>query len=519
MFKRAATLSLLAIALAAPLCSYAQQKGRDPVFDIDANQLLAFKKIYSAPIQDNVDGVFSSLAEKSYADFFAKNPRFEVSKNRADADSIIETKIEKRANGYTIGIKLTLAKSGELFTEENQDLPLDSSAEAVSGATKSLLKTALRRIPFYGTVTGRDGDNVTLDLGNLHGLHGGDTVQISRLDHIRRHPLLKSILDVQLTPVGTVEVTTAEDTIAFGKVKDELSGEKVSPLHKVTAIEARTMEGPKTNYLSGLSSESAMYEEAPANAEEERPRTKRRGPTVDRDGNRPQLGYLGLGLFLGGFSSSSSQTSSGTTTTFEGSAFSPGVKLQGEVWLTRNWFAELGLMVNTMSYVQRNAALTTVSEETGVTQSSKNFDLNVGYRYLVQKSLYGPQVYGKGGYRNFSWSATGDSARLMTSKSYSGINLGVGGSVPVGAPDFGALADISFFLFPGLTEGVVKTGPEPSSAAGYEFFLGGYHFLTPTLSIRAGFVLNIYSSDFGDPSSASTTQKQVGFLPSLLYYF
>src|SRR5262249_441131 len=151
---------------------------------------------------------------------------------------------------------------------DHMTIQAGSNGQETGVAVKDLLKTALKRIPFYGTVTGRDGSELTFDIGSAHGLKKGDSIQISRVDQIKRHPLLKSIVDAQLVPVGTATIDQVEDTIAFGHVQNEIAGEAIRKWYKVTAIEARAAAVPEKPARSGLS-ETMLIEETPD--DEDRP--------------------------------------------------------------------------------------------------------------------------------------------------------------------------------------------------------------------------------------------------------
>ncbi|HRK01752.1 MAG TPA: hypothetical protein PLH57_03745, partial [Oligoflexia bacterium] len=205
----------------------------------DLNAMFAFKKVFVASPKDNVDGAYVQPVSEAFADIFEKNLRFELVDDIDIADTVVESSIEKKVSGTDLEIKLLLQPSKEVFVVERASLPAASSGGELVNQLKQLLKTALKRIPFYGTVTGRDADMVTLDIGSIQGLLEGDIVQVSRVERVKRHPLLKTIVDVELVPVGSVEITEIEDSVAFGKVHKTLTGEGILRLHKVTAIESR----------------------------------------------------------------------------------------------------------------------------------------------------------------------------------------------------------------------------------------------------------------------------------------
>jgi hypothetical protein len=462
----------------------------------DPNQLLAFKKIYVEHVQDNVDGTYQAPVEQSYKEIFDRNPRFELVSDKSAADSAVRTVITKKATGTDIEITLVVLGTGEIFSTDKTSLAGEATGKETGGAVKALLKTALKRIPFYGTITGRDSSQLTFDIGMAHGLKKGDVVQISRVDNIKRHPLLKSIVDVQMVPAGSAVVDNVEDTIAFGHVNSEIAGEQLKRLYKVTAIESRAPVAPK-EFPSAV----------PGGTIEEK---------ADAEEGRPELGFVALGPFIGGFTSSTSQN--GGSTNFTGSTFNPGFKLSSEIWLTKRWFADIAFGYSAISYSQQNALVPSAPDLPGVSSSTREFSMNAGYKYLPDNSVYGPQAYVKVGYYSFTFDTAVQPGQAMSPKMYSGFNLGVGGLLPVTKSyDWGVRLDLNILLFPSLSESGFITGPQPSATVA-GFYLGGYHHFNPQIAVRAGVLFDIYSANFS-ANSSSTSQKVIGFTPALVYYF
>ncbi|MEW6056431.1 MAG: hypothetical protein AB1540_07435 [Bdellovibrionota bacterium] len=466
--------------------------------DSDPNQLLSFKKIYIEPVQDNVDGTFNEPVAQSYREVFDRNQRFELVNSKEEANATVQTKIDKKATGIDLEISLFIPSTGETFSTDRATVPAGTEGKETGITVKGLLKTVLKRIPFYGTVTGREGTELTFDIGSAHGLRPGDIVQISRIDQIKRHPLLKAIVDVQLVAVGNAAIEQTEDTISFGRVYTEITGEQIRKFYKVTAIEGHLPDEKKAS-----PQDPGLLE---ANEKD--------------DQDKPHIGFLGLGVLMSSFASSTSQSSTqvGGARTFSGSAFNPGFQLNGEVWLTKNWFVDLLFGASTMSFRQIDTSIEPAPQGTGVGSSNRAFSINAGYKYLPTGSIYGPQVYLKLGYYNFSFGTTAEAASLLSSKTYSALNLGIGGSLPVERSNkWGVLLNLNVLLFPSLEEDAAFRSGTNSSASGVNFFVGGYHYLSNRLSVRAGFQFDSYSADFEEGSS--TNQRVIGFMPSVLYHF
>src|SRR5262245_24938533 len=74
--------------------------------DADPNQLMAFKKIYIHPVQDNLGGAFREPFEQAYKQVFDRNPRFELVNDANSADASIRTTVEKKTSGTDFEIIL-----------------------------------------------------------------------------------------------------------------------------------------------------------------------------------------------------------------------------------------------------------------------------------------------------------------------------------------------------------------------------------------------------------------------------
>lgn len=439
----------------------------------DPNDLLRFQRIFIEPVQDEMAGVFDPLIRKEIRTVLRKNPRFQEAIQLNQADSILRTQIQKKFQTFEVTVSLLLNPTQEIFAERKAELHLHLESGLENAEMQQLLIQLFQDVPFAGTVKGREKDKVILDVGSAQGVEAGDEVQISRLDRIRRHPMLKKILDVQLLPVGSIIIEDAEEFLSFGKIKEELPGEKIRAGLKVSSVE-------KNKELS--------MQAAPSDSSEIP------GKFL------PKLGFVGLGLSLAQFSSNSSSAALGAKTY---SSFNPGAALLGELWLTRHWFAEANVVLSSHS-----------------TSSTQAFSFAFGYRFLPEKSLYGPQFFLKAGYSYFKWQTEVNPALLLAPKTYTGLLLGLGAQLPIQSWDWGLFMRANVNLFPNAEEGA-STKRSASSASAVQFAIGGYHHFDPQWSVRVSFFADFYSSEFKDSGAqaSDTSQKNVGILPAVLYSF
>lgn len=478
--------------------------------DTDPNQTLNFKKIYIAPSEDNVEGVYRETIEQAYRAVFEKNPRFELVGSEASADSIVKTKVEKRSTSTEIEMGLYLNPNGEKFTEQKMSISSAAASDEITTAAKKGLKNLLKKIPFYGSVTGREGDKITIDIGSGNGLHEGDLVQFSKIENIKRHPLLKTVLDVQMEYVGTAQIDVVENSIAFATVKNEASDTKISRLHKVTGVESPPETSTKTS-----NEQSDEFPESGFIAS--------RDKVVASRSDRPEIGFIGIGPFLGMFSASSSVSNGAINVS--GSGFSPGLKVSSELWLTKSWFVDLDFGYSFASFAMNDDRTFAVSNK--FSTSAKSFGADIGYRHYVWGTTRGPTVFGKVGYSSFTWTAPTDSSYIMGVRSYAGLRAGIGGSLPIankGRTNFFMGLDVA--LDPGFEATGTPVTPDTTqtySASMVNFKLGVHHDFLPTMALRVGFGLDTYSVEYEGGAAAigrsNTSQKQYGITPQLLYYF
>ena len=138
----------------------------------------------------------------------------------------------------------------ETFNLEDQGAIRGGGANAAASGTdgefaglgdiKGHLQTALTKlfaqIPFIGQVTGRDQGDVTVNLGAVTGIKRGDTLVIGTIDEVKRHPLLKQIVEWRVTNVGKIDIDSVDEQLAFGHVTDQEDGHEIARYQKVLRL-------------------------------------------------------------------------------------------------------------------------------------------------------------------------------------------------------------------------------------------------------------------------------------------
>lgn len=465
---------------------------------------------------DNVDGLFETYVNQAFEEVFVKQTRFvlhdlskaneiignskipyykiiqdhqilaQVSRS-TKSHSIIRTKITKSGSSYRFSIDWMHAPSMDIIANETFD------TENV-GDVKSSLAAGLQRlidkIPFKGQVTGRDNDSVTINLGTQSqlGLKSGDVLVISTLDAVKKHPLLKEIVEWKLTPIGKVQVEQVDEAITFCKVIEQEPGRSIARYQKVTQLIPYVE--PKPEMVS---------------TDEPRP----------GELNVPSLGYVSGGLLLGSYGRDYSTSNSSTR--FSGSGLAYGPRAQGQLWLTKNWFVDWALAYHLWSYSQTDTNTGLASSAGSVSANLFKLRFGVGYSYLLNGTLFGPKGWIKLNYSSHSYSFPSSSTEATTPISFRSLVLGLGGELPVREVwAFGLNFD--FGLFPSATEDpILSANNSVSSARDISIEFSGLYWLNSQLRFKVGIDFTTQGADFGTGSSLS--QKIITITPTLMYYF
>ncbi|MCM2323614.1 MAG: PorT family protein [Oligoflexia bacterium] len=469
---------------------------------------------------DNVDGLFADYVAAAYQDYFSRQSRFVLQDlSKADAlfsrsklpyhkliedaeilgqlaratrtQSMVRTRVSKEGAQYRFSLQWLHSPQMDLLASEELILKEASGSKALAAEEiKRTLQHALDRliakVPFRGTVTGRDNTSVTVNIGSRSELRAGDTLVIGTLDDVKKHPLLKEVVEWRLAPTGKVLVEQVDEAMAFGRVIEEEPGRQLGRYQKVVRVLPRVLP---------LNPPSAARE-APEPAE-----------AVE---SAPSLGWTAITLWSGSYGRSFSDTSA----SLSGSGLVLGTAASGQLWLTRDWFAEMSLGYGFWSYSQENE-LTGATMTGSRSGNAMTISLAAGYSYLVTGDFFGPKAWTKFGFRSNAVSLPAEADNRLAPNSFKTPFIGIGGDLPIRS-HWGALLDFEFGIFSSGTETGGVAG-SMTSASDAKFFVGGYYRMGPRMTIRAGLDVLANAGDFA--SGAAMSQKIITFSPSLLYYF
>lgn len=495
----------------------------------ELDQKYALETIGALRSWDNVDGLFADYVAAAYKDYFARQGRFRaVDLAKADAllsgnpkipyakaiedreilaqlarsmraQSLLRTRVRKEGPQYRFAIEWLHSPGMDALATEELVLN-DPAMGDVAGALKGALDRLFRKVPFLGQVTGRDEGSVTLNVGALQApgagarIQRGDTVVVGTLDDVKKHPLLKQVVDWRLTPTGRLEVEQVDESIAFCRVVDEEEGRQIGKYQKILQVIPRP-----------VAASSAVGKEGAAGPD---------GATAAASSlEPPRLGFARASLIGGSFSRQFS--SQGAAVGYQGSGFLYGARGEGQLWFNRELFADLELGYGGYGYSQSDIATGVATPAGGVSGGMFTFKADIGYSYLLSGDFFGPKGWIKAGYLINSYSLPISAAESTAPFSVKSVFVGLGGEFPV-RDGYGAKLDLEFGLFNSASE-TGSTNGDINSANNARIRLGGYYRYQPRITFEAGIEIQGSGAEFSSGNSLS--QKAITLMPSVSYYF
>ena len=499
-----------------------------PAFgDADLDRKFKFESIGLLRSDDNIDGLFADYTQATLQDYFSHQSRFTAqSLDRVDAlltqskipyskliydtdilkqiagsarvETLLRTRILKTGPRYSITLDwlhATPTNPLETMSTVQYTIPepedLSTHPQFITQSLPPHLDQLLAQIPFKGMVTGRDQQSVTVNIGSTAHIKKGDILVVSTLDEVKRHPLLKTVVDWKMSTTGKLEVEQTEDSIAFCRIIEESLGRTIDRYQKITQIQegAPLIEGAKSMAPKPI-------------------------PTAKPPAT-PSQGWMALGFQPG---SQTRQFSSLTgPVSNSGSGFTLGAKADAEIWLTKEWFADVESHYSFWNFMQKDNATNTptlFSQSGGVGASAFSFKLNIAYSYLLNGDFFGPRGWLKLGYKNTSYQLPISLTENTGPISYGSVFVGIGGDYPIRG-NWGVLAEFNIRLFTSVSK--TWFDMPVSGSSDVDLRVGAYYRFTPHISLRTTFEMASQGVDF--EGGSVLTQKLFTITPSLLYYF
>jgi hypothetical protein len=285
-----------------------------------------------------------------------------------------------------------------------------------------------------------------------------------------------------------VEIDSADESISFGHVSEEEEGRHIARYQKITQI-IPIADDSHFKVIDDRAERARAMQEP------------------------PHLGYVTATLWgPGAYSREYDASNSAKSTT--GNGFFLGAKIDGQLWLTREWLAEMGFGYGFWSYSENasSGGSTTLSGGSNVF----DFKLATGYSYLITGDFLGPKAFVKLGYRSDSYSLPSTSGGTTGPITFKTVYLDVGGELPI-RNQWGMNLDFGVGVFNSVSQGGSVTDGSTNSSSNVAFSLGAYYRYSTRMTFRASLEALAQSADFSD--KASLSQKIITFSPAILFYF
>jgi hypothetical protein len=416
--------------------------------------------------QSNSDllGIFSRYRENLHQ-HLKTSEVIRVVADKLKAGSIIRINLVKEINGLEIQLDVVGANGDDILFSE-KSISNNDDLEVAAQTIRNWLEIYGKIIPYDGRIAGILGDQITLDISKGYSIKIGQEFTVKRLKGIKKHPLLKKIVEWDARVMASGKVFNISDNQALGVVK-------------VYKTDAKLQVGDWVR-LEKLKDDKTLDE--------------LRYPVDNKDA----FGKLGIASFYLVASSSALNASASGSNRVGG--YMLGFEGRAEAWVTRNWF---GLF-------EIDRSLGTLKKTSGDLDSSKvdyqrgTFKLGGGYKYLPLGFFYGPQVDLYGGYSASTYKADVSEADGFGEFGYSGFYLGVGTNFPLGR-EYRGILRAEFMPFPEFNDEDSVYGSAKSSSW-LQMELGVKYQYSPSITLDGMLEMSSTKATFkGDVRSVSAT--------------
>ncbi|MEE6249660.1 MAG: hypothetical protein VX583_04635 [Bdellovibrionota bacterium] len=492
-------------------------------FKSQVDNYLSIDQILVLPSIDNIDGIYARPIDRYISERIEKNHHFQLKEKnfvgsvlspielesnsaeakrigqRAKVDAMIAMSISKNKSGINIRVNLFSGKDGKLLATEQVLGIAKYEINEIRAHTGALVDKVLNRIPYKGKVLSRSANRVTIDLGTKDGLRANDIVSAIQIIKLERHPKFNFLVSSEKEVLGKIKIIKADDTIGFGVVITEKEPEAITVNTKLAG--AGFVRYEESNpYLSEAEKKKLGNPQGNSNI------SFGKNPKEWRPVKPPVFGAAQVRFGLGGYNTGFDD---GTSNDSVKKSVYPTLGLSGELWLTPNWTFEAEI----------NQGIMELENSTGTGPSNLNattseYNFNISYSLLFKDDFFGPKVqfiFGSHNYRRFV-----DSGGPFTTTQYSGVALGLRGTLPTG-PSKNIKVGIELFthLSAKLNESPTSSGTgADSSITRYSFFAEKRYreniWLTGNLAFKS------YSTNF---DSGSISQNLNNFYGGIKYLF
>lgn len=393
-----------------------------------------------------VIGIFSKYRDR-LPEYLKNENVLKTVADRLQVGTIIRVSLKYEVDKLQIDLDI-IGENGKDILMSEKTIINSIDADLAANTINNWLELYETTIPYDGKVIGVLGDQVTFSVVKSKPLNIGQEFRIKRLKAKKRHPLLKKIVEWDSVVMAKGKVFNLSRGQALGVIKTYMSESKPKAGDWIKLDEFVAQKG-------GLSSRYNQIEQ----------------------NSFGRLGDLGLSFVLASHTTSTNAVTGNNK--LNGLVY--GITAEVEAWITRNYLVigEFGMRVGNLESSSGDPS----QDSSG--QSMLNYKLGGGYKFLPMGFFYGPQVNLYAGYANYSYQLDTSANDGFSTNSFSGIMIGVGGSIPLqkGIRVFGSGELMPFADFED-DEGVYGSANSVSSMA---FKIGAQYLWSPSMRLMGTF--------------------------------
>lgn len=424
----------------------------------------------------NILGQYS----KNLESHLANKDVIKVIADKTKAGTLIKVNMQLGAQCTELNLEILGENGEDRYFKESVQLK-NADVTIISQAIKNWLDVYEKTIPYDGRIKGILGDQFTIDIGKHSRVYNGSEIIIERQTGKRQHPLLKEIVDFQSEKIAEAKVFDVSENQAQAKIIQYEANKKLKLEDWVKIKSGQQRKAVEKVTYGDVDKESTDF---------------------------GKLGNIGLFLNLGSGSVSQSGTESRS---MKGILY--GADLEAEVWATRNYWAGLDFGKKLGKYSADQGTLSASSNST----NNGHFRLKFGYKYLPMGFFYGPQVEGYFGYANYSYGMETNATDKFTEVNFSGLLLGVRGSVPI-YETIRMFMVFDFLMTSSYGELTPILGAD-SSSSNYRVEFGAQYVYAPNISFSGGLQILSNKATFAAATTKEEQFKDVSARMGTIYTF
>ncbi len=475
---------------------------------------ISIKTVIVSPIFDNVSQIYAKPLTSQLRNIVAEDHQWdlrswpEAIKNspedfedhpesvraalkKASADAMISTRLTKGPRGISIRMNLFLARDGLLLSQENLT---DYAGFEITDLRNQLITQYGKlkaKLPYSGVILSRKGQQITVNMGAQQGVRENSEVSVIQVIKLDRHPRFKFVVTSEKEIIGRIHIDKVEEDLSFGTLILERTENVVQPGMKLIPINFVAYPGA----IKGGDGKAV-------NQMNQRPDSQLSLGDHPREWvpqNAPTLGKVGLMIGLGSYALSNTLSTVGAVESAANIA--PSIHVNGELWLTTNWFVDFGLKQYVFSVDNSYPG----SRPSRLSVSTMSSSVNVGYNFLMADQFFGPKFQLSGGFMKVSSVIDSSSPTAFTSMNFGGMSLGFGGSFPVSQETPVILgAKMLYFLTNTFNESPVTSGDSSAGKITTFSFYGTYQ-MSEHINIKSELMYDLYSATFSGPGTRPNT--------------